>query len=129
MGKKLVTTLALTGALLVVPATAAFAHECIVAKRSATGAVHAAKSGNWFTITAAEGFAEFGVPAANIDDAVADWTAAGHPEAFAIFGRFTLAEGTGAHVNGATTNGKGLEHFFSGSPLFDEFAEIASNWS
>lgn len=110
---------------MALPATVALADECVVVNRSATGATHAAKSGNWFTITAAEGFAEFGVPEGEIADAVADWVALGYPETIAIFGRFTLAEGTGADEDGALTNGKGLEHFFDpDSPVLEDFLGV-----
>lgn len=128
MGRKLLTTLALTGAMLALPMTAAFAHECIVANRSAQGAIGAGNSGNWFSITLEELFAfEFSVPEENVNDAVAEAIDAGIPEALAIFGKFTIAEGTGAASNGALGNGKGLEHL-SQSPLAAEVEEIAEKW-
>ncbi|MEX2557072.1 MAG: hypothetical protein WEB06_15775 [Actinomycetota bacterium] len=128
MGKKLLTTLALTGAMLVLPATAAFAHECIVANRSAQGAIGAGGSGQWFSISLEDVFAfEFSVPEANVDDAVAEAIDAGIPEVVAIFGKFTLAGGTGAASNGALADGKGLEHL-SQSPLAATIGEIALKW-
>lgn len=128
MGKKLLTTLALTGVMLALPATAVFAHECIVANRSAQGAIGAGKSGQWFSISLQELFAfEFSVPEANVDEAVAEAIEAGIPEVVAIFGKFTLAEGTGAASNGALANGKGLEHL-SQSPVAATVAEIALKW-
>jgi hypothetical protein len=114
--------------MLALPATAAFAHECIIANRSAQGAIGAGNSGQWLTISLEELFAfEFQVPEANIDDAVAEAVAAGVPEALAIFGKKTLAEGTGAASNGAFGDGKGLEHL-SQSPLAQTVFEIALKW-
>ena len=128
MGKKIIATLALTGTLLALPATAAFAHECIIANRSAQGAIGAAKSGQWFSLSLEELFAfEFQVPEANVDDAVAEAIAAGVPEVIAIFGKKTLAEGTGAAGNGALADGKGLEHL-SQSPLAETIFGIALKW-
>jgi hypothetical protein len=128
MGRKIIVTLALVGAMLALPATAAFAHECVIANRSAQGAIGAAKSGQWFTVTLEELFAfEFQVPEANVDDAVAEAIEAGVPEAMAIFGKKTLAEGTGAASNGAFADGKGLEHL-SQSPLAATVFEIALKW-
>ena len=128
MGRKIVVTLALVGAMLVLPATAAFAHECFVANRSAQGAAGAAKSGQWFSITLEELFAfEVSVPEANVDDAVAEAVEAGIPGTIAIFGRHVLAEGSGASENGALANGKGLEHI-SRSPLAATIFTIALEW-
>jgi hypothetical protein len=128
MGRKLITTFALTGAMLALPATAAFAHECIVANRSAQGAIGAGNSGQWFSITLEELFAfEFSVPEANVDDAVAEAFEAGIPGVVSFFGKFSLAEGTGAASNGAFADGKGLEHL-SQSPLAAEVTEIALKW-
>lgn len=128
MGRKVVVTLALVAAMLALPASAAFAHECFVANRSAQGAAGAAKSGQWFSVSLEELFAfEFSVPEANIDDAVAEAMEAGVPEVIAIFGRHILAEGTGASSNGATGDGKGLEHL-STSPVAETIFGIALKW-
>ena len=128
MGKKILATFTLTAALLALPASAAFAHECFIANRSASGAIHAANSGQWFTLTLEDVFAEvFSVPEANIDDAVAEALDAGLPAAISIFGRHVLAEGTGASSNGATANGRGLEHL-SESPIAAALFEIAISW-
>ena len=128
MGKKLLTTLALTCAMLALPASAAFAHECIVVSRSAQGAIGAGGSGQWFSVSLEELFAfEFSVPEANVDDAVTEAIEAGIPEVLAIFGKFTLGEGSGAASNCAFKNGKGLEHL-SQSPLASTIGEIALAW-
>ena len=128
MGRKIVVTLALVGAMLALPATAAFAHDCFVANRSAQGATGAAKSGQWIAISLEEVFADdFQVPEENVDDAVADAVAAGLPEVFATSAKKVIAEGTGAEENGTLANGKGLEHF-SQSPLGGIIFEIALEW-
>ena len=128
MGRKIVVTLTLVGAMLALPATAAFAHECFIANRSAQGAIGAAKSGQWFSISLEELLAfEFQVPEANVDDAVAEAVDAGVPEVIAIFGKKILAEGTGAASNGSFADGKGLEHL-SQSPIAATIFEIALKW-
>lgn len=128
MGRKVVVTLALVGAMLALPASAAFAHECFIADRSAQGATSAAKSGQWFSISLEDLFAfEFSVPEASVDDAVAEAIEEGVPEVIAIFGRGVLAGESGAASNGATANGKGLEHL-SQSPIAETIFEIALKW-
>ena len=125
MGKKLLVTIALTGAMIALPASAAFAHDCFIANRStqgARGAGHSAAATNfehgWVSFEVSEILEQTEV--SDVDAALAEWIAAGHPAALAT--RVDKVIGENAS-NPNLGNGKGLEHF-SQSPVFGELAQL-----
>jgi hypothetical protein len=125
MGKKLLVTIALTGAMLALPATAAFAHDCFVADRStqgARGSGHSALATNfehgWVTFDVSDLLAQAEV--SDVDAALAEWVAAGHPAALATRVDTVIGEGSS---NPNLGNGKGLEHF-SESPLVGDLVAL-----
>ena len=119
--RRAIITVTATAVLVLVPAVTAAAHECFIADRSTQGSVAATHSSRWFTFSLEEIFAGFlGVPAANVDDAVADAIAAGVPEIFAVRSDKTIGEGS----NGRVGDGKGLEHLEE-SPIAATVIEIA----
>ena len=129
MGKKLLTTLALTGAILVLPATAAFAHDCFIANRSSQGSQGAGNSAfatgfehGWITIDIAEDLASAGV--SDVDAAMTEWLATGHQAFYAT--RADKVVG-GASSNPNLGNGKGLEHF-SVSTLFGDLVALIEKY-
>jgi hypothetical protein len=129
MGKKLLTTLALTGAMLVLPATAAFAHDCFIANRSSQGSQGAGNSAaatgfehGWVTIDIAEELANAGV--SDVDAAMAEWLATGHKAFYAT--RVDAVIGAGSS-NPNLGDGKGLDHF-SESPLFGDLIELIQKY-
>ena len=123
--KKLLTTLALTGAMIAVPASAAFAHDCFVANRSDKGAVGAGHSSTatdfghgWVSFSVAELLTDAGVQ--DVDAALAEWAAAGNKAFIATRVDKVIQEDTS---NPNLGNGKGLEHF-SESPVFGSLVEL-----
>lgn len=128
MGKKLLTTLALTGAMLALPATAAFAHDCFIANRSSQGSQGAGNSAlatgfehGWVTIDIAEDLANAGV--SDVDAAMTEWLATGHQAFYAT--RIDKVIGGGSSKN--LSNGKGLEHF-SESTLFVDLVALIEKY-
>ena len=127
MGKKVLTTLVLVGAMLALPATAAFAHDCFVINRSAQGAVGASHSSTntdfahgWVSFNMADTFASTGV--SDVEAALGDWTALGYPTVLASRVDKLLGSAA-ADAHGIYANGKGLEHF-SESPLLQDLIGI-----
>lgn len=125
MGRKLLITVAMTGALIALPASAAFAHDCFVADRStqgARGAGHSAAATDfehgWVSFEVAELLEAAGV--SDVDAALADWTSAGNPAAFATRVDTVIGEGSS---NPNFGNGKGLE-LFSESPLLLDLVDL-----
>jgi len=125
MGRKLLTTLALTGLLLVLPASAAFAHDCFVANRSSHGAIGAGHSST--ATEFAHGWVSFDVSeiltvteVSDVDAALAEWVADGHPAAIATRVDKVIGEGSS---NQNTGDGKGLE-YFSESPVFEDLVAL-----
>jgi hypothetical protein len=123
--KKLLATVAMTGMILVLPATAAFAHDCFVANRSTQGALGAGHSAlatgfahGWVTFPVADILAQTQV--SDVDAALAEWVAAGHPAAFATRVDKVIGEGSS---NPNFGNGRGLEHF-SESPVFGDLVAL-----
>jgi len=128
MGKKVLTTLVLVGAMLALPATAAFAHDCFIVNRSTQGAIGSGHSSTntdfahgWVTFSIADTFAQTGV--SDVDAAMTDWLALGYPSVFSSRVDKLLGDGTGAETNGIYANGKGLEHF-SESPVLQDLVGI-----
>jgi hypothetical protein len=125
MGKKLLATVALTGAILALPATAALAHDCFIYNRSTQGARGAGHSAlatkfqhGWLSFEVSDLLAQAEVT--DVDAALAEWVATGHPAAFAT--RVDTAIGEDSS-NPNLGNEKGLEHF-SESPIFGDLAVL-----
>lgn len=110
---------AIVGAILVLAlaATTVSAHECFVVNRSAQGDAGASHSGQWFTLTMHQIFAEteqFGLPdlsASQVDWAVARAAALGLPASFTIRTDKTIGEHAAAFTTGGkSADGKGVDH-------------------
>src|SRR5438093_13021958 len=119
--KKLLATVALAGTILVVPATAAFAHDCFIANRSTQGARGAGHSAlatgfehGWVSFEVSDLLAQTGV--SDVDAALAEWVAAGHPAALATRVDRVVGENSS---NPNFGNGEGLEHFSESSVFGD----------
>lgn len=104
--------------LLVLTASSAFAFECIVVNRSASGNLHATNSGKWMTVTLEQVYAEtenFGLP--DLTDAQVAYATAlaeswGVPSSFTFRSDKVLLENApGWQKNGHSTDGKGIDHF------------------
>lgn len=104
--------------------TAAFAHHCYNASRSAQGNAGAGQSNGWFTLTLADLYAdavansvEFGLPPASpaqIPAMVAAARQAGVPESFVILAHSTAANGTLKKGEPKqASDGKGIDFFDS----------------
>lgn len=125
MRRKVLITIALTGALIAVPASAAFAHDCFVANRSGNGARGAGHSAlntdfehGWVSFDVAEILTITEV--SDVDAALEEWVAAGRPDAFAT--RVDTVIG-GRSSNPNTGNGSGID-YFSESPVFGELVAL-----
>jgi hypothetical protein len=132
--RRLSSIAVLTAILLVAPAGAALAHECIVVNRSANGSENAGNSANWEYVTTDDLIVFItGDPALvpvlseSYREAV---EAAGLPTEFAIFGHHTLgttgSDGTltpGYTEQGHSNDGKGIEHLFTGG-YADQYGAI-----
>ena len=123
--RKVLATLAMTGAMIALPATAALAHDCFVANRSdkgAQGAGHSSANTNfehgWVSFGVAELLTDSGVE--DVDAALAEWVAAGNKAFFATRIDKVIQESSS---NPNLGNGKGLEHF-SESPIFPALVEL-----
>ena len=123
--KKVLATLAMTGAMIALPATAALAHDCFVANRSDKGAQGAAHSSantdfahGWVSFSVAELLTDSGVD--DVDAALAEWVAAGNKAFFATRVDKLIQESTS---NPNLGNGKGMEHF-SESPIFPALVQL-----
>jgi len=128
MGRKALTTLVLVGAMLALPATAAFAHDCFIVNRSTQGAIGAGHSSTstgfahgWVTFSIADALAGTGV--SDVQAALAEWTAKGYPAAFATRVDKVIGGNTGAERNGIYGNGKGLDHFDE-SPVVQDLVAL-----
>ena len=101
--------------------SAAFAHECYNASRSARGNTGASNSRAWAPISlvdlytdAVANSAEFELPAADESDIpamVADAAARGVPGSFLIHLPSTAA--SGVYGSAKSSDGKGIDHFFA----------------
>lgn len=132
--RRSVTTLVAAGLLAVLPGTAALAHECFVANRSAQGTQSAGNSQTWFTASAAEGYGfifGFLLGVEPTEDQIAEALAlhaeAGLQDAIAIFEHHTLMtdhRGNTPAADKHAGDGKGIDHF-SQSPLGAAMVGIA----
>ena len=133
--RRTTTVLLLAAVLVAGPASAALAHECIVANKSAKGSENAAHSENWFHVTTDDIIVFItGDPSLVpvLSEAYRDAVAqAGLPTSFAIFERHTLgAKGRdkdtltpGYTEMGHSNDGKGIDHLFSGGYV-DQYVAI-----
>lgn len=123
--KKVLATLAMTVAMIALPATAALAHDCFVANRSDKGSQGAGHSSTntdfahgWVSFSVAELLEGSGVQ--DVDAALAEWISAGNKAYFATRVDKVIQESTS---NPNLGNGKGLEHF-SESPIFPALVDL-----
>jgi hypothetical protein len=108
-------SLALAGSISVVAAPSVFAHECVIASRSAQGDAGALNSANWMRLSLADVFGfinqEVGGPALTADQitwAVNEAVAEGLPaDGWVIRSDKTIGEGS---ANPNLADGKGLDH-------------------
>jgi hypothetical protein len=119
--KKSLAVVSIAAAAAIATPTAALAHECYNASRSAQGNAGASNSQRWLTIETAEFFAsahEFlpipPLTPAQIAEAGSMATAQGIPSTFTIFiGAKTIGEAAAAYEkNGKSADGKGIDHLF-----------------
>jgi hypothetical protein len=129
MGKKVLITLALVGAMVALPASAAFAHDCFVVNRSSQGAQGAGNSAEATGFS--HGWVSFDMKSmleqaqvTDADAALADWISQGFKAFYAT--RIDKAIGEDSS-NPNLGNLKGLDHF-SESPLFGAFVQTILNW-
>jgi hypothetical protein len=108
MRKQNLAIAAAAAAVVMGISTAASAHECFIASRSAQGNAGATHSQNWSTVTV-EGFAhspDF-PPGFDPDCFVAYWTSHGGPAGFTVRTDKTIGEGSS---NPNLADGRGLDH-------------------
>jgi hypothetical protein len=122
--------------LLAISATSAFAFECVVVNRSATGNEHATTSGRWMTITLDDLYSEtenFGLPDltdAQVAYAVALAESLGVPDSFTFRSdKVLLEDASGWQKNGHSSDGKGIDHFIDvyGQALFGALYAALAN--
>ena len=113
--RRVLFSLALAASISAVAAPAVFAHECVIASRSAQGDTGALHSSNWMRLTLADVFGfingDVGGPALSpdqitwaVNEAVAEGLAA---DGWVIRADKTIGEGSS---NPNLANGKGLDH-------------------
>ena len=117
MLRKTIVTAALTTGLVLGSAGIASAHECFVAKRSATGTTASTHSANWHELTLTGLFSHLPpfLPAltpAQVQEAVALAEAQGIPTSVALFGKQTVPVSQDEWSPKAG-DGKGVDHFFT----------------
>ena len=122
--------------LLAVSATSAFAFECVVVNRSATGNEHATISGRWMTITLEDLYSEtenFGLPDltdAQVAYAVALAESWGAPESFTFRSdKVLLEDASGWQKGDNASDGKGIDHFIDayGDQIFGALYAALAN--
>ncbi|MDT0165211.1 hypothetical protein Q9R32_06565 [Actinotalea sp. AC32] len=118
---KILTTLALTGALMATGVGAASAHECFIANRSDQGDAGASHSKNWYTLEVAELYSSAHLflgteplTEAQVAEAVELTSERGIPTSFTVFERFTIPRSTAEleALSSKSADGKGVDHFF-----------------
>jgi hypothetical protein len=105
------------GVLLV--STAASAHECFIASRSANGDAAALHSDRWFALTVQE-IATFTPPGTDQTCFINYWLSHGGPASLTVRSDKTIGEGS---ANPNLANGKGLDH---AEDVFGGLLEAAS---
>ncbi len=117
MLRKTFVTAALTSGLVLGSAGIASAHECFIAKRSATGTTAATHSANWHELTLTGLFSDLPpflpqLTPAQVEEAVALAEAQGIPSSIALFGQQTIPVSQD-EWSPKSADGKGVDHFFS----------------
>jgi hypothetical protein len=117
MLRKTFVTAALTTGLVLSSAGIASAHECFIAKRSATGTAAATHSANWHQLTLTGLFSKLPpflpqLTQAQVVEAVALAEAQGIPSSVALFGHHTVPVSQDEWSPKAA-DGRGVDHFFS----------------
>ncbi len=117
MLRKTFVTAALTSGLVLRSAGIASAHECFIAKRSATGTTAATHSANWHELTLTGLFSDLPpflpqLTPAQVEEAVALAEAQGIPSSIALFGQQTIPVSQD-EWSPKSADGKGVDHFFS----------------
>ena len=117
MLRKTFATAALTTGLVLGSAGIASAHECFIAKRSATGTAAVTHSANWQELTLADLFSHLPpflpqLTPAQVDEAVALAEAQSIPSSVALFGKHTIPVSQD-EWSPKSGDGKGVDHFFS----------------
>jgi hypothetical protein len=117
MLRKTFVTAALTSGLVLSSAGIASAHECFIAKRSATGTTAATHSANWHELTLTGLFSDLPpflpqLTPAQVEEAVALAEAQGIPSSIALFGQQTIRVSQD-EWSPKSADGKGVDHFFS----------------
>jgi hypothetical protein len=87
--------------------SAASAHECFIATRSAQGNLSATNSDRWFAITVQDIAAEIAPPGTDQQCFIDYWTSHGGPASLTIRSDKVIGEGSN---NPNLANGKGLDH-------------------
>jgi hypothetical protein len=113
--RRVLLSLALAGSISAVAAPAVFAHECVIASRSAQGDAGALNSAKWMRLSLADVFGfinqEVGGPALTADQitwAASEAVAEGLPaDGWVIRSDKTIGEGSS---NPNLADGKGLDH-------------------
>ena len=104
--KRIGIVVAGAAAAVLLVGSAASAHECYIANRSATGNAAATHSGRWVVLTV-EDLAGLTPPSTDQACFIASWTDNGGPASFTVRSNKTIGEGS---ANPNLANGKGLEH-------------------
>jgi len=126
--KRAAVTTLLTGLIVAVPASSAFAWHCFVVNRSETAAVKAGGSGNWFTLDlAAILVEEFGIDAETVAQIVVRLGEEGVPTTVALFERQLLMNKSPQAWAGGYGDGKGIDSFFVG-PYFGTLVEVLAEF-
>jgi hypothetical protein len=104
--RRIATIVAGAAAGIALMGTAASAHECFIASRSANGDVNATHSGSWVILTAAD-IATFSPPGTDQACVVQFWLANGGPASLTVRSDKIIGENSS---NPNLANGKGLDH-------------------
>ena len=117
MLRKTFVTAALTTGLVLSSAGIASAHECFIAKRSATGTTAATHSANWHELTLSALFSDLPpflpqLTPAQVEEAVDMAQQQGIPTSVALFGKHTIPVSQD-EWSPKSADGKGVDHFFS----------------
>ena len=104
--RRIATIVAGLAAGVALMSTAASAHECFIASRSANGNANATHSDRWMVLTAAD-IATLAPPGTDQACVVDFWLANGGPESLTVRSDKIIGEDS---ANPNLANGKGLDH-------------------
>lgn len=126
--KRLLVTGVLTGLILAIPASSAFAYHCFVVKRSEQGSIGAGNSGNWFTLDMSVILVEeFGIDEETADEIVVALDEAGVPTIVAFNEKKLLTVKNKNQWNGGYGDGKGIDSFFIG-PYWETMLDVLADF-